>query len=209
MACRGFESHSFLFNYIMIFNHSLFVVFSSILIASSLTIILINNAIYTILFTILSFISTACLLLLLECEFMALIFIIIYIGAIAVLFLFVIMMLNIKITDSIKDIVKYFPINNFICTLFLFIVLSVIFLNFIANSYNNSLLYHLYTNWLENVDFLMDIQIIGHLIYTDFILQFLIAGFILLIAIIGSSVLTLNYSNINYKLQYVFKQVSK
>lgn len=88
--------------------------FSISLIFSSFFTILINNPIYSILFLILSFVSATGILILLESEFMAFIFIVIYIGAIAVLFLFVVMLLNIKIVDSIKDVLKYFPISNFI-----------------------------------------------------------------------------------------------
>ena len=86
----------------------LFYLFSIVLLLSSLMVILVNNSIYSVLFLVLSFIASASLLFLLKCEFLALMFIIIYVGAIAVLFLFVVMMLDIK-TISLK---KAVPLEN-------------------------------------------------------------------------------------------------
>ena len=187
--CRGFESHSFLNIYMFINN---------------ILIVLINNPVYAVLFTIISFVSAVCLLLLLESEFMALIFVVIYIGAIAVLFLFVVMMLNVKLTNSTKDIIKYFPISNFIGFFFLTIM-------FPKSSYsNNTFLINFYINWNDKIDAFTDIQLLGHILYTHYIFQFLIAGFILLIAIIGASTLTLSSSFLfDSKNQKTFKQVSR
>ena len=194
----------------MFLNNTLFFIFSFLLLFSSITVVLINNSVYAVLFTIMSFLSAVCLLLLLESEFMALIFIVIYIGAIAVLFLFVVMMLNIKLTNSTKDIVKYFPISNFIGLFILIALSSSIFKMFPNNSYINSFLTNMYVNWLDKIDSFVDIQLIGQVMYTHYVLQFLIAGFILLIAIIGASTLTLNFSQkIDSKLQKTFKQVSR
>jgi NADH-ubiquinone/plastoquinone oxidoreductase chain 6. len=75
------------------------------------------------------------LLILLECEFMALIFIIISVGTISVLFLFVIIMLNFKTTNSLKDLVKYLPTNNFLVLIFSVELLIIIFENFKSNYY--------------------------------------------------------------------------
>ena len=175
-----------------------------------MTVVLINNSVYAVLFTIVSFVSAVCLLLLLESEFMALIFIVIYIGAIAVLFLFVVMMLNVKLTNSTKDVVKYFPISNFIGFFILMAISSCVMKMFPNNSYINSFLTNTYVNWLDKTDSLIDIQLLGQMSYTHYVLQFLIAGFILLIAILGASTLTLNYSQrIESKSQKIFKQVSR
>ena len=106
----------------------LFYFFSSILLLSSLLIIIEINTIYSILLLVLSFVMATSLLFLLESEFMALIFIIIYVGAISVLFLFVIIMLNFKITNSLKDLVKDLTTNNFLVLIFsleLFIILKL------------------------------------------------------------------------------------
>lgn len=193
----------------MFFNCKIFLSFSSFLILSSLLTILINNPIYAILFMILSFVSAVCLLILLESEFMALIFIVIYIGAIAVLFLFVVMMLNLKIIDSIKDVFKYFPISNFIGFFILFEVLVSFYNNFKLNPYSESFLYNSYINWFDKIDSISDIKSIGQIVYTHYVVQFLVAGFILLIAVLGAVVLTLDQNVVNFKSQDTFKQTSR
>ena len=195
----------------MCVNNILFFIFSLSLLISSILIVLINNPVYAVLFTIISFVSAVCLLLLFESEFMALIFVVIYIGAIAVLFLFVVMMLNVKLTNSTKDIIKYFPISNFIGFFFLTIITYYAFKMFPENSYsNNKFLINFYINWNDKIDAYTDIGLLGHILYTHYIFQFLIAGFILLIAILGASTLTLSSSFlIDSKNQKTFKQVSR
>jgi len=187
----------------------LFYIFSLVLIISSLMVILVKNPVYSVLFLIMSFIMATGLLFLLESEFMALIFIIIYVGAIAVLFLFVIMMLNIKVVNSFKDILKYFPIGYFLGFIFLFEVLLVLLNNYQNNPYNNNFLFNFNINWLNKPDTLSDIEAIGQILYTYYILQFLIAGLLLLLAVIGSVVLTLKKKNKKLKRQDTFRQICR
>jgi len=85
-----------------------------------------QNSIYSVLFLVLSFISSSSILFLLECEYIALIFIIIYVGAIAVLFLFVVMMLDIKTVYFAKDLLKYFPFGGVLSLVFLIEILLII-----------------------------------------------------------------------------------
>jgi len=109
--------------------------------------ILSQNSIHSVLFLVLSFVSSSSLLFLLECEYISLIFIIIYVGAIAVLFLFVVMMLDVKTVYSTKDFLKYFPFGSFVGIVFLIeILLSVpsIFEEF--NPYNISFLFNFYVD---------------------------------------------------------------
>ena len=193
----------------MFFDTILFYFFSGILLFSSLMIIVVKNAIYSILFLVLSFVMATGLLFLLESEFMSLIFIVIYVGAIAVLFLFVIMMLNIKVTNSVKDLLKYFPIGNFLGFVFLIEILLIIFESFNTNPYKNNFLFNFYTNWFEKIDSISDIESLGQILYTYYVPQFLIAGIILLIAVIGSVILTLSHKNIEVKKQDTFRQVSR
>ena len=187
----------------------LFYFFSGMLLFSSLMIIVVKNAIYSILFLVLSFVMATGLLFLLESEFISLIFIVIYVGAIAVLFLFVIMMLNIKVTNSVKDLLKYFPIGNFLGFVFLIEILLIIFESFNTNPYKNNFLFNFYTNWFEKIDSISDIESLGQILYTYYVPQFLIAGIILLIAVIGSVILTLSHKNVKIKKQDTFRQVSR
>jgi len=186
----------------------LFYFFSFILILSSLMVIVVQNAVHSVLFLVLSFISSASLLFLLECEFVALLFIMIYVGAIAVLFLFVVMMLDVKTLTVKKDILKYFPFGSFIGIIFLTEIFLVVSDTFKTNPYIGSSLFNYYTNWLDKVDSLTELESIGQLLYTHYVLQFLIAGNILLLSVIGAVSLTINTSH-TAKKQIIFKQLSR
>merc|ERR1711906_90763 len=121
--------------------NSFFYLFSCVLLISSLMTILSQNAIYSVLFLVLSFVSSSSILFLFECEYISLIFIIIYVGAIAVLFLFVVMMLDIKTIYLAKDSLKYFPFGSFLGLVFILEILMVVPVTFeFINPYNNSFL---------------------------------------------------------------------
>ena len=186
--------------------------FSSLLILSSLCVVILNNSIYSVLFLIIGFISASSILIILQCEFIALIFVIIYVGAIAVLFLFVVMMLDSKSSIFFKDYLKYAPVGIFISLVFLTQLFNIILYNFETNPYStNNFIYNFYFNWFSKIDFLHEIEVIGQLVYTFYVLQFLISGFLLLIATIGSVVLTLdlNQHQLYVKKQFSFKQLSR
>jgi NADH-quinone oxidoreductase subunit J len=196
----------------MSLNMILFYLFSSILLLSAFMVITVENTVYSVLFLVLCFVMAASLLFLLETEFMSLIFIIIYVGAISVLFLFVIMMLNIKIINPIKDILKYFPIGYFLGVIFFVEILFIIFENYKYNPYANNFLYNYNINWFNKIDSITDIEALGQILYTYYIPQFLISGSILLLAVIGSVILTLTYKDIDKKdekKQDTFRQISR
>lgn len=186
-----------------------FIFFSFILIFSAFMVIISQNSVHSILFLIMCFIMSAFLLFLLECEFMALIFILIYVGAISVLFLFVIMMLTNKQSYSNNFFLKYIPFGSFLGFVF---VLEIFFLlneNFKNNPYLSSFLFNYYSNWFEKIDSFSEIDLIAQLMYTKFFVQFLLAGLILLIAVIGSVVLAKKIFIYNQKPQIIFKQLSR
>lgn len=187
----------------------LFYFFSNILLITSLMVIVVQNSIYSVLFLVCSFISAASLLFILECEFLALLFVIIYVGAIAVLFLFVVMMLDIKTVNLTKNTIKYFPFGSFISCVFLFEILTVILKNFEANPYQNVFLVNSYYNWYEKLDTLTEIEALGQILYTHYVLQFLIAGYILFLAVVGSIVLTNVPPRKKSKSQIIFRQISR
>ena len=188
----------------------LFYFFSCILLASSLMIILSQNSIYSVLFLVLSFVSSSSLLFLLECEYVSLIFIIIYVGAIAVLFLFVIMMLDIKTVHLAKDSLKYFPFGSFLGIVFLVEILLAVPSTFeFVNPYHAGFLSNPYVNWFNKLDYFTEILSIGHLLYTDYVIQFLLSGNILLLATMGPVMLVLVRSTGLNKKQVVFKQLSR
>jgi NADH-quinone oxidoreductase subunit J len=187
----------------------LFYFFSNFLLFSSLMVIVVQNSIYSVLFLVCSFLSAASLLFILECEFLALLFIIIYVGAIAVLFLFVVMMLDIKTVNLTKNTIKYFPFGSFISLVFLFEILAIILKNFKANPYQNSFLVNFYHDWYEKLDALTEIEALGQILYTHYVLQFLIAGYILFLAVVGSIVLTITPPRKKSKSQIIYRQISR
>lgn len=173
-------------------------------------IILSQNSIYSVLFLVLSFVSSSSVLFLLECEYISLIFIIIYVGAIAVLFLFVVMMLDVKTVNLAKDSLKYFPFGSFIGFVFLIEVLLIVPMTFDAiNPYSSSFLSNFYLDWFNKLDYFIEVSSIGHLLYTDYIIQFLLSGNILLLATIGPVTLTFIRSIKTTKKQVTFKQLSR
>nr|QWM92919.1 NADH dehydrogenase subunit 6 [Thalassiosira pseudonana] len=187
-----------------------FYFFSFVLITSSLMTVFSQNSIYSVLFLVLSFVSSSSILFLLECEYVSLIFIIIYVGAIAVLFLFVVMMLDIKTISLVKDSLKYFPFGSFIGIAFLIEILLVVPSTFEAiNPYNISFLCNFHLDWFNKLDYFTEIMSVGHLLYTDYLIQFLLSGNILLLATIGPVTLVLIRSIKTTKKQITFKQLSR
>lgn len=173
-------------------------------------IILSQNSIYSVLFLVLSFVSSSSIMFLLECEYISLIFIIIYVGAIAVLFLFVVMMLDIKTVYLVKDSLKYFPFGSFLGIVFLIEVLTVVPSVFEpVNPYKPSFLLNYHSDWFNRLDYSTEISSIGHLLYTDYVIQFLLSGNILLLATIGPVTLVLVRSIELTKPQVTFKQLSR
>ena len=105
----------------------LFYIFSSIIILSSLGVISSKNPVYAVLYLILAFLNSAILFLFLNAEFLAMLLIVVYVGAVAVLFLFVVMMLNIKQEEKTIKFQKYTPFSLFIFSI-VFIELAYVFL---------------------------------------------------------------------------------
>jgi NADH-quinone oxidoreductase subunit J len=169
-----------------------------------------QNAVFSVLFLVLSFLSAASLLFLLKCEFLSLVFILIYVGAIAILFLFVVMMLDLKTSNKTENSLKYFPFGFIIGSVFLTEIGLVIAETFKTNPYKNSVLSNFYINWFDKLDVFTEIQSVGQVVYTQYVLQFLIAGNVLLLATLAAVVLTINTTpKENYKTQTIFKQLSR
>lgn len=155
-------------------------------------------------FLVLVFLTSALLLFLLEIEFVSLLFVLVYVGAIAVLFLFVVMMLDIKVTKYENDFLIYLPIGSFLGIIFFLEVFLTFHENFVPFSPLTTR--ELYVNWLDSMDSLSNLEVLGQLLYTYYFFYFLIAGIILLLAMIGAIVLTLNFTQ-KAKHQFVFKQI--
>lgn len=174
------------------------------MVLSSILVIRSENPVHSVFFLVLVFLTSALILFLLEIEFISLLFILVYVGAIAVLFLFVVMMLDIKISMLDKDYMIYLPLGLFLGFIFFFEIYLSLYQNFFpsANIVNSNI----YMNWISSVDTLSNIETLGQLLYTYYFFYFLIAGIILLIPMIGAIVLTLNFS-FKSKVQYEFAQI--
>ena len=180
----------------------LFSIVSIIIITSSLLVIISKNPIHSVLFLILVFFNTSILFLFSNAEFLAMVVLIVYIGAVAVLFLFVIMMLDINITKLRQTFLNYLPIGlfvGFIILLELFYVASQSKLNFVQTSYIDN---NISDQILDNT------KIIGNILYTDYFLLFQISGIILLVAMIGAIFLTIRKRE-GIKKQNIYKQILK
>ena len=180
----------------------LFFIVSIIIITSSLLVIISKNPIHSVLFLILVFFNTSILFLFSNAEFLAMVVLIVYIGAVAVLFLFVIMMLDINITKLRQTFLNYLPIGlfvGFIILLELFYVVSQSKLNFVQTS---SIDNNISSQILDNT------KIIGNILYTDYFLLFQISGIILLVAMIGAIFLTIRKRE-GIKKQNIYKQILK
>lgn len=168
---------------------------SLFIISCSLFVIFSKNPVHSIVYLILTFCGAAALLISIGSEFLGLIFIIVYVGAIAVLFLFVVMMLNIKIIELNENLIRYLPIS-----LIIFFTVTLQIYSYINFTYVNP--EFPFIDWLIILNRSQNIVLLGNILYTIFFHFFLITSLILLLAMIGSIVLTLNHS------KYVLRQKS-
>ena len=192
----------------MIFKSILFYFFASFLITSSIMVVTTTNAVYSIFFLILVFCNATFLLLLLNVEFLALTLILVYIGAVAVLFLFVVMMLDIKQIDkNEKNIFFLLPINLIIGFIMLISIYLILFKDLTYNLTENIYDFN-YFNWFDMLTPLSNIELIGQFLYTFGFFYFIQAGVILLLAMIGAIVLTMQKGQ-DIRRQHISEQLSR
>jgi len=192
----------------MNFQNFLFYFLESFLILSAIMVISTTNAIYSIFFLILVFCNATFLLLLLNAEFLALTIILVYIGAVSVLFLFVVMMLDIKQIDKKeKNLFFFVPINIIIGFSILLIIYFLLFkdLTYILNisSYK-----YFYYEWSNIIYSFSNIELLGQFLYTYGFTYFIQSALILLLAMIGAIVLTMQ-TNQSIKRQQISEQLSR
>jgi NADH-quinone oxidoreductase subunit J len=172
----------------------------SLIIISSLCVILSKNAVQSILYLILVFLLCSLLFIYIGADFIGLIILIVYIGAISVLFLFIIMMLNIRVLEVYSTFSIYLPLSFFLGVIFLIQVFFIYFYSFGITEQSNLLQY---INWgfLTNVK----ISLIGQLLFNDYYILFVAATLLLFIAMVGVIILTLDKNEIKNKLNYKAK----
>ena len=163
-----------------------FYVFATVTVASAAMVVMSRNPVYSVLFLILAFFNTAALFVLIGAEFIAMILVIVYVGAVAVLFLFVVMMLDINISEMRQGFLKYLPIGIMIgIVLFAELLIGV---GVIGDSSETLTALNAHGPQVLAGD---NTRAIGRVLYTQYFYLFQVAGLVLLVAMIGAIVLTL------------------
>lgn len=188
----------------MLFSTLLFYKFSFLLILSSILVVTARNTITSAMFLIFAFVNASALFLMLGAEFLAMLLIIVYVGAIAILFLFVVMMLDVDQKKNI-EVKKYLPILALISIVFI-IQICIITSDALKPTEFLEKGYYFYAHYKFPAD-ITNSKAIGDILYTDFLLQFQISGLILFVAMVGAIILTLKDADPEKKNQIIAKQV--
>jgi len=179
----------------------IFYLFSFVAIASSLAVISSKNTVHAVFFLILDFVSISCLFIMMGAEYLGMLTLIVYVGAVAVLFLFVVMMLNVNFKELRAGFLSYLPFGSLI-GLVLLIEIGMMIGTW---KYKNTFIK---TSEIKINNNLTNTEAIGNVLYTDYIHYFQISGLILLVAMIGAILLTFRQKE-NLKRQDITKQVSR
>ena len=178
-----------------------FYLFAAVAVASAFMVIAARNPVHSVLFLILTFFNGAALFVMLGAEFMAMILLIVYVGAVAVLFLFVVMMLDIDFVELRRGFLHYLPVGAMI-GIVLMAELLMILGGWVISPGASS---HLAAPMPEG---LANTEALGRILYTKYIYAFQAAGMILLVAMVGAIVLTLHHRP-NIKRQVIADQVGR
>ena len=178
-----------------------FYLFSSIAVLSALMVISAKNPVHSVLFLILCFVTSSGLFVLLGAEFLAMILVVVYVGAVAVLFLFVVMMLDINFVKLREGFLQYLPFGALL-GIVLITELAMLFLTdkLSVMSLIEFSTYPIFSETENTKD-------LGSVLYTDYFYLFQLSGLILLVAMIGSIVLTLRERS-GVKKQKISEQIS-
>jgi NADH-quinone oxidoreductase subunit J len=163
-----------------------FYLFAGILVASAVMVIVSRNPVHSVLFLILAFVNASGLFVLMGAEFLAMILVVVYVGAVAVLFLFVIMMLDVDFAELREGFLEYLPIGLVIGGIFM-VELLLVGGSWVINPGTAKTITAAIPTNVTNTEAL------GLVLYTKYIYYFQIAGLVLLVAMIGAIVLTLRH----------------
>jgi len=181
--------------------NTLFSIFASLALVCASMVIRARNPVHSVLFLILAFVSASALLVLADLDFFALVYLVVYVGAIAVLFLFVVMMLNLRVAVR-ESALRYFPVGGLIGIIFLLEVFYVVDEHQLVPRPSSSApltygqthgqMLESFTQWSDTLESVSTIEAIGLVLYTHYFAYFLLAGLILLIAMVGGITLTMH-----------------
>jgi NADH-quinone oxidoreductase subunit J len=171
----------------MILQAILFYLFAAVAVASGVMVVTARNPVHSVLFLILAFFNAAGLFVLIGAEFLAMILVIVYVGAVAVLFIFVVMMLDIDFAELAAGMVRYLPIGALVGLVLLAELVLVLGTWVVAPTGSSLMAAPLPAGGVS----LSNTRALGDILYTRYIFPFQVAGLILLVAMIGAIVLTL------------------
>jgi NADH-quinone oxidoreductase subunit J len=163
-----------------------FYLFAGVCVASAVMVIVSRNPVHSVLYLILAFVNASGLFVMMGAEFLAMILIVVYVGAVAVLFLFVIMMLDVDFAALREGFIQYLPVGIVIGGIFLFELLMTVGAWIINPTLTKSITAPIPAN-------VSNTEALGLVLYTKYIHYFQIAGMVLLVAMIGAIVLTLRH----------------
>src|SRR5690348_4926086 len=170
----------------MILQAIMFYAFAAVAVASGVMVVSSRNPVHSVFFLILAFFNAAGLFVLLGAEFLAMILVIVYVGAVAVLFLFVVMMLDIDFAELKRGAQEYFLVGAGVGVVLLAELIAATYLWKFSPAANSTL-------GAPTPNHISNTEAIGRILYTDYIYYFQIAGLVLLVAMIGAIVLTLRH----------------
>ncbi len=172
----------------MILNSIFFYLFASVTIGAAFMVISAKNPVHAVLFLILAFVNAAGLFMLAGAEFLALLLIVVYVGAVAVLFLFVVMMLDVDFAELRSGYLDYLPVGGAIGLIVLAELLIVTGSWIVAPGATGAPVQP-----IPDMNEVSNIEAIGNILYTHYVFYFQIAGMVLLVAMVGAIVLTLHH----------------
>jgi NADH-quinone oxidoreductase subunit J len=178
-----------------------FYLFATVLIASSVMVVSAKNPVHAVLFLILAFFNAAGLFVLLGAEFLAMILVVVYVGAVMVLFLFVVMMLDVNFAELRAGVLRYLPIGLIVGLILLFELVFVVGAWVTAPQLTSDAP-------TPPPSEISNTEALGRLLYTDYVYLFQAAGLILLVAMIGAIILTLHHRR-DVKRQNISDQVAR
>jgi NADH-quinone oxidoreductase subunit J len=178
-----------------------FYVLAAVTLGAAFLVVIARNPVHSVLFLILTFFSAAGLFVLLGAEFLAMLLVVVYVGAVAVLFLFVVMMLDVDFVALRAGFVRYLPLGMVVAVL---IAGEMVFVSFSVA--NNGATTH--AGRLVAANGVTNVEAIGRVLYTDYVYFFQASGLVLLVAMIGAIVLTLRHRG-NVKRQVIADQVAR
>jgi len=182
-----------------------FYLFAGVCIASAVMVIASRNPVHSVLFLILAFVNAAGLFVLLGAEFLAMILVVVYVGAVAVLFLFVVMMLDVDFVELRQGFLRYLPIGTLVGAIFFAELFLVVGGWTIAPAISQAITAPIPPVGSSGV---FNTEALGHVLYTRYVYYFQAAGLVLLVAMIGAIVLTLRHRQ-KVKRQNVTEQIAR